>query len=506
MNIPNPPLELLSQIKTLRQYVLEKSETQLEQWRGALNTADLLEAGRNLAEYLALREQDLRDLQDRLSDWGLSSLGRAEGRVQQNLEAVQGALEALCGLERSVFASDIARTTAIPSSTGKTRLHLASEQIFGPARANREVRILLTLNTDPIPDSETLERLLEAGMDAVRLNCAHGNPKQWLEQLQRVLDAAQAVNHPCPVLMDLAGPKLRLESVSDDRHLKVGEIFQLALERPNKAHDKAHNKAHDKAHGKLWATLAIPEVFAALTLGQTVAYDDGHLYATVETVGHNFAELRVTHAREQGIRLKPDKGVNFPSLELRLDPLTPKDLEDLDFVAQHADLIGYSFVQDAADLERLQQELERRGVDLGRKTIVAKIETARAVRNLPELIVQGRSKGSFAVMIARGDLALELGFERLAEMQEELLWMCEAASVPVIWATGVLEGLVKEGLPSRGEMTDAAMSARAECVMLNKGRHQLEGLAALSNVLARMGGHLRKKESRLRALSSWSAS
>lgn len=493
----NPPLELLNQIKVLRQHVLAKSESQLEQWRSRLKTADSLEAGRNLAEYLVLREQDLRDLQDQLSDWGLSSLGRAEGRVRQNLESVQGALEALCGLERSVFLSDSSRTKVASkvasSATGKTRLHLASEHMFGPARANRDVRILLTLPTDPPLKSETLERLLEAGMDCVRLNCAHGNPKQWLKQLEHLLDASQAVNHTCPVLMDLSGPKLRLESVSDDRHLKVGQTFQLALERPS------------KVHGKLWAILTVPEVFAALTLGQTVAYDDGHLYATVETVGHNFAELRVTHARAQGIRLKPDKGVNFPGLELQLDPLTTKDLEDLDFVAQHADLIGYSFVQDASDLERLQHELERRGVNLGQKTIVAKIETARAVRNLPELIVQGLSKGHFAVMIARGDLALELGFERLAEMQEELLWMCEAASVPVIWATGVLEGLVKEGLPSRGEMTDAAMSARAECVMLNKGRHQLEGVVALSNVLARMGGHLRKKESRLRALSSWSS-
>ena len=107
------------------------------------------------------------------------------------------------------------------------------------------------------------------------------------------------------------------------------------------------------------------------------------------------------------------------------------------------------------------------------------------------------------MMIARGDLALELGFPRLAEMQEELLWMCEAASVPVIWATGVLEGLVKEGLPSRGEMTDAAMGARAECVMLNKGDYQLEGVKVLADVLERMGGHLHKKEPLMRALSSW---
>ena len=160
-------------------------------------------------------------------------------------------------------------------------------------------------------------------------------------------------------------------------------------------------------------------------------------------------------------------------------------------------------MQRKSDLERLHTELERRGVSPFDKPIIAKIETARAVQNLPELLVCGLSRGPFGVMIARGDLALELGFPRLAEMQEELLWMCEAASVPIIWATGVLEGLVKNGLPSRGEMTDAAMSARAECVMLNKGEFQLEGVAVLSDVLSRMFGHQHKKEPLMRALSSW---
>jgi pyruvate kinase len=106
-------------------------------------------------------------------------------------------------------------------------------------------------------------------------------------------------------------------------------------------------------------------------------------------------------------------------------------------------------------------------------------------------------------MIARGDLAIELGFERVAEMQEEILWVCEAAQVPAIWATQVLESLVSKGLPSRGEMTDAAMSARAECVMLNKGPNLLAGVAALDRLLARMGAHQSKKTPTLRALRSW---
>ena len=125
------------------------------------------------------------------------------------------------------------------------------------------------------------------------------------------------------------------------------------------------------------------------------------------------------------------------------------------------------------------------------------------MRELPEVIVQAAGRQPLAVMIARGDLAVELGFERLAEMQEEILWLCEAAHVPAIWATQVLEGLVAKGVPSRGEMTDAAMAARAECVMLNKGPYLLEALGTLDRVLARMAEHQTKKTARLRALTSW---
>lgn len=106
-------------------------------------------------------------------------------------------------------------------------------------------------------------------------------------------------------------------------------------------------------------------------------------------------------------------------------------------------------------------------------------------------------------MIARGDLAAEIGFERLAEMQDEILRICEAAQVPVIWATQVLEDLVKDGVPSRGEMTDAAMAVRAECVMLNKGPEVMAAVELLDRLMARMGHHLSKKTPRLRALRSW---
>jgi pyruvate kinase len=170
----------------------------------------------------------------------------------------------------------------------------------------------------------------------------------------------------------------------------------------------------------------------------------------------------------------------------------------LDFACTHADLIGFSFVESLADMESLMKELAAR--DAGDLPIIAKIETNRAVKNLPEIILGTIGRHSLGIMIARGDLAVELGSARLAEIQEELLWLCEAAHVPVIWATQVLESIAKKGTKSRAEFTDAAMAVRAECVMLNKGPYIVDALEALLNVMTRMEEHQYKKFPRLRAL------
>ncbi|MEL7235327.1 MAG: pyruvate kinase, partial [Chloroflexota bacterium] len=184
----------------------------------------------------------------------------------------------------------------------------------------------------------------------------------------------------------------------------------------------------------------------------------------------------------------------------------PKDLQDLNFIAQHADMVGYSFVQTGEDIALLQSELEKR-LNSARRlediAIVAKIETKKAVTNLPDLIIRGAGRQPFGVMVARGDLAVEIGFERLAEMQEEIIWICEAAHVPVIWATQVLEGITKRGVPSRAEISDAAHGIHAECVMLNKGDYVADALTVLNDVLVRMSGHQYKKFNVLRALHSW---
>ena len=159
-------------------------------------------------------------------------------------------------------------------------------------------------------------------------------------------------------------------------------------------------------------------------------------------------------------------------------------------------------MRSADDISMLQEELTLRlGDKMCRLPLVVKIETADAIVHLPEIIVRAASRQPIALMIARGDLAMEVGYERLAELQEEILWISEAAHVPVIWATQVLESLVKYGTPSRAEMTDAAMSERAECVMLNKGPFIVEAVELLDRVLMRMEAHQQKKTPQLGALS-----
>mgnify|MGYP002065187944 CR=1 FL=1 len=150
-------------------------------------------------------------------------------------------------------------------------------------------------------------------------------------------------------------------------------------------------------------------------------------------------------------------------------------------VAEHADLVGLSFVNGPADVRQLREELER----LGRRDIgvVLKIETRRGIENLPDILLEALRFDACGVMIARGDLAVECGFERLAALQDYILALCEAARLPVVWATQVMENLAKRGHPTRAEVTDAAAGQAAECLMLNKGPHIVQALSMLDTII-----------------------
>jgi pyruvate kinase len=301
------------------------------------------------------------------------------------------------------------------------------------------------------------------------------------------------------VLMDLGGPKIRTGAVRlphGDKRLRTDAL--LALVPPGGLN------ALPESAPAFAAECELPEALAMAQPGHRLFFDDAKVGAVIEEVMPWGLLARVERAKAGGVKLRPEKGLSFPDTDLAVTPLTPKDLNDLEFVARHADGINYSFVQSAGDVALLQDHLARlRPTDWQRLSVVLKIETQKALRNLPAMLVQAASRQPAAIMIARGDLAAEIGFGRTAEIQEEILWIGEAAHVPVIWATQVLESLVKTGTPLRGEMTDAAMAARAECVMLNKGPYILEAIAELDRLFTRMGGHQHKKTPQLRRLASW---
>jgi pyruvate kinase len=481
------PADLLNRLRELRQEVFEEGNTIFERWQSSICRREFLISGHNLACYLALRKRDLRPLQAELTPWGLSSLGRIEARVLPNLDAVIATLGAVCG-------EAIPRPRMSLFTRGERVLRRQTEQVFGPMPDERTAHIMVTMPDEAAEDYELIRDLLTRGMDCIRINCAHNTPEQWGAMISHLERAEKETGRRCKVSMDLGGPKIRTQNVitPEEGRLKVDDTLRLTLDVPQ-----------ESDQFKFQAQCSLPQIFEQIKMGENVWIDDGKLGCVVESLTATEMVLRVTQASAKGSKLKPEKGINFPDTELNLPALTDQDIKDLDFVAHHADIINYSFVQDANDVVLLQEALAQRLNNPHKIAIVAKIETRRAVRNLPEIMVQAAGQNPFGVMIARGDLAVEIGYERMAEIQEEMLWLCEAAHVPVIWATQVLENLVKKGRPSRAEMTDAAMSERSECVILNKGPYIREAVTILDDVLRRMSEHQSKKTAQLRALQSW---
>jgi pyruvate kinase len=242
-----------------------------------------------------------------------------------------------------------------------------------------------------------------------------------------------------------------------------------------------------------------PGIIPMLKKGERVYIDDGIIKGEIESLDGEKAAVRVARISSKKQNIKNDKGINFPDSDIRIETLTEFDRACLPFICEHADLVGYSFVSYPSDISALQQLLKK--ISSNPPKIILKIETPEAVKNLPGLLLQGMHDEEFGVMIARGDLAVEIGFERMGEIQEEILWICEAAHAPVVWATQVLESLNKTGMATRSEITDAAHAVMAECVMINKGDHTIKVIETLQNILHRIGGHHIKKRFLFRPLS-----
>jgi pyruvate kinase len=279
--------------------------------------------------------------------------------------------------------------------------------------------------------------------------------------------------------------------------LQVGDILVLTrATTPGKAARRDPN-GRLVSHAHIHCTLSA--AFDNVRIGDRIWLDDGKIGGFARSNDGQQIEMEVTQVPPAGGKLRAEKGINFPDTDLGLAALSHKDIADLREIVEFADLAALSFVRSPQDVLELGEQLRALGAPhLG---IVLKIENAVAFRNLPRILLASLRTPPVGVMVARGDLAVEVGFERLSEVQEEILWLCEAAHVPVIWATQVLEGLAKGGAPSRAEVSDAVMSSRAECVMLNKGPRVVSTVKFLADVLDRMEEHHDKRMALMRRLS-----
>jgi pyruvate kinase len=489
-----PSATLIDELLALREAVGVEGDAIFARWRPRLGRVSFLPSASNLASYLAFRKHDVRALQDELATWGLSSLGRSEGHILASLDTVAAVVAKLLDQPLELRSP---RRSAASFRLGERLLERNTHRLLGDLAPGRATHVMVTLPERAETDQAFVDELVARGMTSARINCAHGTHDQWRAMARHVRAAALRTGRTCRVVMDLSGPRARTLAVSsrEDRKVLAGDRLLLRATPPDELVDLPFQ-----------AQCTPASILEVLPVGAKLSIDEARIEARIESKTSGGAIAHVERTAPGGVRLKPEKALNFPGTDLGIPALTKKDLADLDVVVELADIVGYSFVQDEADVDALWHELERRRARAPRWPLglILKVETERAVRHLPELIVAAGGRLHVGVMIARGDLAVEVGFERLAELQEEILWLAEAAHTPVVWATQVLDRLVRKGTPSRAEISDVVLAQRAECVMLNKGEFLLEAVSIVDEVCRRMHAHQHKKTARLRALRAWS--
>jgi pyruvate kinase len=571
-------------------------------------------SARNLVHYLALRQGDIRGLQPDLAGLGLSSLGRLESHVLSTLEAVLGALGALAG---KPYERPCDTGPAVNPPTAAALLAEHSHSLLGQIPMRRSVRIMVTMPSEAAQDYGLVRDLLSAGMNVMRINCAHDGPGDWQAMIAHLRQAERQLGLTCRVEADLPGPKLRTGSIAPlARALKIrperdglgrlvrparawltpstdpepapsevptsihvaGELLAaaqggdiiavtdargrrramrvvetrgrsrvaettrtlyltegstlrlrrgntrlpaegraeglaelvepirlrngdlLALTRADHPGRPAHRDDEPGTFEPARIHCTLGGAFDSVRVGDRVFLDDGKIGGTVSANDGQEILVQVSQVPgPKGAKLRAEKGINFPDTELHIPCLTPFDITALEAIGRDVDIVALSFVRRPEDLDILREHLRR--LDAHGVGIVLKVESRAAFENLPQLLLAALRSRPVGVMVARGDLGVELGFERLSEVQEEILWLCEAAHTPVIWATQVLEEMAKTGSPTRAEVSDAAMSGRAECVMLNKGPHIVGVVEFLGGILARTDERQSKQTAMLRKLS-----
>lgn len=485
-------------------------------------------SARNLIHYLAIRTFDLCNIQEHLSSLGLSSLDHSEGYTLTNLNNILWLLSLICEKPQPAPTDGF----SMDFSKSRRRLQEHADEIFGDRSSTHTTRIMVTMPSEAATDKKLINKLLENGMNCARINCGHDTPDIWMKIIENVRKISEKKGIPCKIYMDLAGPKLRtgaVEKLSERKHVyknkkskkggkkkshkKINEVHLKRLRALNRKKSKKGillfqgdilnvyrdhrigKRAVFSKKGRLKKSASIsttlPTIFRDIHADERIWFNDGKIGGTITQLFEDHFEVTITDASDKGSFLLAGQGINLPDTELSLPSLTAEDLKLLPLVLEHADILGYSFVRKPEDVVQLQHSLK----ELGREdiSIILKIETWDAFHNLPDILLAAMKSPKVGVMIARGDLAVEVGWRRMSELQEEILWLCEAAHIPTIWATQILENLAKKGLATRSEITDAAMASRAECAMLNKGPHIVKAVSTLREIMDRMKAHQRKK-------------
>lgn len=440
-------------------------------------------SARNFIHYLVLRSDDIRGLQDLLHINGLSSLASSESHIHRQLQSIRQIL----GHEYKQKELDPCTYTFSMDSLEKK-----SDFLFGTKSEPEIPSIMVTFDSGFAGNYALIKSLLQNGMNVARINCAHDDEATWSKMINKLKKASRNSGISCKIYMDLAGPKIRTKILGKGKDkgkvkIKEGQLIWLAESIAGFEKDEIVISPNELG------------ILTMLKIGERVYIDDGLIRSVVEKIKKNAVGIRITRVSAKSGRIKAEKGINFPDSEINIPALTAYDRNCLPFVCANADLVGFSFVRNPQDMAELRSLLHE--ITDQTPAIILKIETPDAVRNLPMLLMEGMKMKGFGVMIARGDLAVEIGFERLGEIQEEILWICEAAHVPVIWATQVLENLNKSGMVSRSEITDASHAAHADCVMLNKGDYTIEVIETLKDVLHRSARHRKKKRFTFHKLS-----
>ncbi len=442
-----------------------------------------LNAAKNLVHYLVLRNEDIRDLQDNLHIHGLSSLASAESHIHSQLQSI------LQWLGKRYAAAELDTCTY---TYNRVQIAEKSSILFGEKKDAGIPFIMVTFDASFADNYALIKNLLQNGMNVARINCAHDDEGTWAKMIHHLKTACQQTGLTCKIYMDLGGPKIRTTLLSKGKDkgkvkVKEGDIVWLADDIKGFKEDDIVVSPNE------------PGIVKMLKKGERVFIDEGIIKGFIETTKKNKAAMRIVRISSVKRQIKEGKGINFPDSDISISSLTEFDKACLPFICEYADMVGYSFVRYPSDLSGLQEALKK--ITSEPPHIIIKIETTEAVKNLPQLLLCGMREKAFGLMIARGDLAVEIGFERMGEIQEEILWICEAAHVPVVWATQVLETLNKSGMATRSEITDATHAAMAECIMINKGDHTIEVIETLRDILHRTGGHHIKKRFTFRPLS-----